>query len=641
MQVCWELHLRCSSQFSPLAPQSTAKATARSVKRTRHASAGKPAFAPEAAQNAQRDCQRLFEREGLTIPIPVRSLDHALPDSKLITSYHIKPQDWVKHWMDCCSELLSGWSGQAGDNFESFWKLYQVEHPTHQVYSVHNGNLHNVVPLLIHGDEGRSIKKTNYLVVSIESILGSQEDARIRAGCNCESFMASRPDLPIYGGPKHTVEKKFIDTGRKQVTNFKGHSYLSRWLIFGLGGWIYKKHPEVVNVLLEELATNMTDLFETGVLVQSGQKVYGALIGIKGDLDFHEKYLNLVRSYSHVGAKNKIEICHLCRAGHQHFPFEDFAETPTWSSSMFFARPWNAQNRPALSTIPFDRNHPEKMIAHDLFHIVKVGVARDVIGSVLIYLLRRGFFDHDGCSTDIEQRFKRAHSVFSLWCIAERKSPGLRSFSKRFYNMKNLMSAPWASSKASDSRLLLSWLVWYLKLNLVTPTVDGHNQTLRHMLEVCESTLEINMLHHHGLWLPRACAQKLYASILTALRGYAYLGRAAIGYGIRSFIIKPKHHALHHVAYRLKLQLFQGSELILSPQAFSCDVNEDFIGRISRLSRRVSIKLCDLRVCQRYHLKIAALLKRRPVQPGQPGVGLRAKLAFSKPKPRKGGKNSK
>ena len=66
-----------------------------------------------------------------------------------------------------------------------------------------------------HVDEGIVVKKTNFLVVSIESIAGLQDDVRNLAGCNCESFMASQPDLPIYGESKHTVEKKISDIVRK------------------------------------------------------------------------------------------------------------------------------------------------------------------------------------------------------------------------------------------------------------------------------------------------------------------------------------------------------------------------------------------------------------------------------------------
>ena len=68
---------------------------------------------------------------------------------------------------------------------------------------------------------------------------------------------------------------------------------------------------------------------------------------------------------------------------------------------MLTARPWNTQQPPALSQINFDPARPELAIGHDAFHVVKVGVGRDVIGGALIYLLRKGFFDHAGDSTNI------------------------------------------------------------------------------------------------------------------------------------------------------------------------------------------------------------------------------------------------
>ena len=60
----------------------------------------------------------------------------------------------------------------------------------------------------------------------------------------------------------------------------------------------------------------MTDLLGNGVLIQSGQPIFGALVtlvGIKGDLDLHDNYMNLARSYSRVGSKSKIEGCLVLR----------------------------------------------------------------------------------------------------------------------------------------------------------------------------------------------------------------------------------------------------------------------------------------------------------------------------------------
>lgn len=177
--------------------------------------------------------------------------------------------------------------------------------------------------------------------------------------------------------------------------------------------------------------------------------------------------------------------------------------------------------------------------------------------------------------------------------------------------MVTLVSAPWASSKGSDTVLLLEWLQTVLKLELRVPTVQGHEELLGFMLQVVESCLDLRVFHHHGLWLERQCAKRVYVSIMTLLRGYSVLARYALQLKIRAFIQKPKQHSLHHIGNFLKSELLKGATLIQSPQSTSCDMNEDFVGRISRLSRRVGFQLCDLRVIERYFMKIKVLLSKR------------------------------
>lgn len=225
--------------------------------------------------------------------------------------------------------------------------------------------------------------------------------------------------------------------------------------------------------------------------------------------------------------------------------------------------------------------------------------------------MRLKFFDYPGSTINLDDRFRRAHGAFSLWCLAEKVSPGLRSFSKHFFNMKTLQSAPWANCKGSDSIILLKWLSFVLKLEISNPTVAGHDQLLRNMLQVVNSALEIRMIHSHKLWLERTCAKALYVSILTCLRGYVVLGRSAVNLKIRAFLQKPKRHSLHHVGLSLKQQLQQGASLILNPQATACEMNEDYVGKISRLSRRIGFKLCDRNVITRYFIKFKILVKKR------------------------------
>lgn len=120
-----------------------------------------------------------------------------------------------------------------------------MEHPGHCVFTQHMHRLSRVVPILLHGDEGRAVKRTNYLVMSMESPLGSVPDSKI--SCDCCEALRCRRNLPTYGEENiGAISTATLETARKQLTNYKGHSYLSKWLLFGVGGWVYKKHPHIV-----------------------------------------------------------------------------------------------------------------------------------------------------------------------------------------------------------------------------------------------------------------------------------------------------------------------------------------------------------------------------------------------------------
>lgn len=144
---------------SPLSP--TAQATAASMKRAVHAYERGQSADDANTKNAERDCQKLISRHGLMLPIPVQSMDHEckLPIAQKMTTYHIRPEDWLTYWLENNPEILGG-PGNAEDNFHAFWKLYEATHPSHKVFERHSGHLNRVVPICVHGDEGRAVKKT-------------------------------------------------------------------------------------------------------------------------------------------------------------------------------------------------------------------------------------------------------------------------------------------------------------------------------------------------------------------------------------------------------------------------------------------------------------------------------------------------
>ena len=557
----------------------------------------------------------MFQRLALDLPIPIQETKHETVGVSYTetTTYHVEPGDYLKFFMHECPDLLCG-PGDWKENLQSFWSLYQCHHPQHSVFQQHAAENHKyIVPLCVHGDEGRGLKATNYLVCSIQSpIEGLAQDKSDMPACSCASCLAGRNDLPAFPGPPQAVSLDQVSCARRMMTNYKGHSYLSRFLIFGLGAWIYKEQGHVVTRMFEIFTLSMQKLFEEGVVLPNGIKVYAATVTLKGDMSFHRECMQLQRCYSRLGSKNSYAICHACLAGRPPHMWEDFRENPGWAQTLWVQRPWDAASPPALSNLPFNATAPERMLQGDVFHIFKVGVGRDIVGGVVVLLSRLGFFDHPRASTSIKERLKRCHGSFVLFCLANHKKPGLRSFTPSFFGIKSLaMSCPSANSKGSDTMLLLKWCLWVCRLNCKFPTVLGHDELLEGMAQTCQAGIDaFRLMHSHPLFLERACARHLYVLFMRIIRGYRWLGRQALTMGKRCFALKPKAHALHHCAYNLRSDLSNGNILVPSPQMYSCEIDEDFMGRICRLSRKVNIRTTDRQVIMRYFLKVNALKRR-------------------------------
>ena len=70
------------------------------------------------------------------------------------------------------------------------------------------------------------------------------------------------------------------------------------------------------------------------------------------------------------------------------------------------------------------------------------------------------------------------------------------------------------------------------------------------------------------------------------------------------FHLEPSLHLFKHMAFRLQLQLaVKTCNYILSPAAFLAEAGEDFIGKVARLSRRVSARLTGQRTLERMLIK--------------------------------------
>ena len=179
-------------------------------------------------------------------------------------------------------------------------------------------------------------------------------------------------------------------------------------------------------------------------------------------------------------------------------------------------------------------------------------------------------------------------------------------------NFEKFRSFPWVNAKGSDVTLIMMWLAFMLRLLLLERLKRPEDSLqLQAMLQLLDGGLTyVGIMHSHGLWLPRPCAQLQLEAGSKFYRGYLYMANLCIQMKVAGFRLRPKIHYFHHLLYDVQLQLRTDTRFILSSVAFLCEQNEDFIGRISRVSRRVAARSAGLRTTQRYLVKARCLLQR-------------------------------
>ena len=147
----------------------------------------------------------------------------------------------------------------------------------------------------------------------------------------------------------------------------------------------------------------------------------------------------------------------------------------------------------------------------------------------------------------------------------------------------------------------------------------------------------ISAMFYEGFFIRWPRAQKIAKLWLLFLQKYSLATALVYRRGLNRFALVPKIHMLHHGAIRLLREAERAEEdsttWAVNPLGESVQMQEDWIGRPSRLSRRVCPKQIHLRVCQRSLISTMACLKRADIdQRGLFSLGGGWVLKFTFPK---------
>lgn len=161
--------------------------------------------------------------------------------------------------------------------------------------------------------------------------------------------------------------------------------------------------------------------------------------------------------------------------------------------------------------------------------------------------------------------------------------------------------------------VLLKWIQVQAKAFLLTPLDPSHSATLELIADGARYAVEFTRhTYRHNLWVPRRCSERLLKTMDKFLRAYNCLAVwSRDRHDFTGWAKKGKLHMVCHAKQELE-DLLQDPSIQFTPslQLFSCEGNEDVIGRISRLSRRCTHKISALRTLELYLIKCRAVATR-------------------------------
>ena len=551
---------------------------------------------------AERDLLRLLRDLGMQVPM---TIDNFVSRGQRFA--YIKLSTWFRYLLNVRNggQLIGGF-GPADHHghlcLRAFWDAFAKENPGHAVLELHSEHLHRVIPYALHLDEGRGLRKSAVLAVHAQSVFGAST-----APC----FMQK---LGRRGADGLSDQEKIQMMQASQQHNGKGSTYLSRMLLTLLPKEQYtKRNAHVYTTLLQTVCDEATSLLEDGVLVGgAGLKYFFAMVACKGDAPALAKAGGFCRSFLNLGNP----MCHECLAGSPGVPFEDCRPSPTYERTIYRTRPWMAPT--PLGMIPGNPQAPESLFTRDPFHVYKQSIGGAFVASSIVLLGELGYFN-SGDQNNFDTIMERMFQDFVFYIKRELRCGNnhVKHFTRTNLHFPRAQSFPYMRIKGSDIMLLTRWLR-HLVLHgansaegrtrsmIDNPLENWQKPILEAISRAAAGAIRFfHILHTNGLWLDRGLGRHQGESALQFAAQYSFLASQCHGRGLHRFSLVPSLHYMHHFWIDAKRKLANESALLLSsPALANCEGDEDFIGKVSRISRHVHPSVTNRRTLDRYLVKL-------------------------------------
>lgn len=520
--------------------------------------------------NSERDVHRTMKKQKTKLDIPTEIID-----ANGVNIPWISPESWLRF-----SVRKGLWPIMAGcdrhdydgacRNWKEFWRVYEKINPDFELFQMSDVDLAHTAAWLVHGDEGRTLKKGGLMVTSLQSALGRGYD-----------------------------EKRVRKTaGKKLEVNFAGHTFTTRYVLHTIPKTSYESNPELFHTAMEYVAKSCNKLLQQGVVdeMRGGITYRVVILGVKGDAPYLTKVAHFYRSYNTTAKRGEERgppkgVCPYCLAGTRSFPCEEIAsENPKWTSTVGVKLPW-VRTPSLIKHLPHNRGDPASFFKSDIWHVVHLGFGRSWVASVVQTILP--FLP---CN-NLDEKWEYLTADYLEWCASQRRQAHISKITAYLMSYGDASGAMGNWHKGALTSNFMKWLVDFLE-KLLPQDAEG-------LISQCRAaTYRMNalftVLYRAGAFLTEPECEFVSEQGLQFLCTYSALAMTMFRASRQwCFPLYPKLHIFHHLMIELQVN-GRNVQTSVNPMLYCCQMDEDCVGRSSRLSRRVSIRQVAQRSLDRF-----------------------------------------
>ena len=491
-----------------------------------------------------------------------------------------------------------------------------------------------VLPVYSHSDEGRSYKKQALFVLNTHSALGRGTQAWLKKG---------KDKAPLHRNGFGL--------------NFVGGTWSTHCMFTCMLRKFHKKNGKVLDQMLQLYADDMDFLLNTGVESSDSLLIRCCHLGNKGDLPALARAGHMLHTFSNVPRAASSQkpcqgVCWMCKAGQESnprlhldpVPFEDSSGAPLWEQTLGQQQPW-LRTPELLSGVPLQPQDHFTFFKTDIWHNMHLGVGKHWCASSFVSFVDNLDF---GGGMSMDDKVEALNIQYKAWCRMKRITPHVEELGRETLSWPTSGSCPCGSwHKGQATTHFMQFLEWFCEqhrdecaadplLQAIVPcltlfvvfycafcaqfSVSAVFRVRPPLLNSVQATGTSAMntvmasLYQEGFYIRAFKAERIAKLWLLYLQKYTLAAHICYSRGLRRFALVPKHHYLHHGCIRLLREaqkaLRDSDGWAISPLGESVQMEEDFIGRPSRMSRRVNPKRIHYRVCQRTLISAMIALKQ-------------------------------